>query len=336
METRLEIKSSEQIDFFKQIKVASKLNVLALSKLCGVSERTFRSWQNAQYTPTEKAVAYLSELFEVAIPSSVKKLDSYWYIAKASSLGGKKRFELYGPPGNVETRKEAGRISQLKRKLDPKKYLELGCIVVKPSPDLKPSEDLAELVGVILGDGGITNGQIKITLNRLVDFEYSKYVSELIRKLLQESPAIYERENVLNLCVSGVLIVKAFLDLGLKTGNKVKNQVGIPKWILDNPDFAKKAVRGLFDTDGCIYLHNHIVKGKSYVNGGVTLTNHSRPIITQVVKVLNGLGINAKVSMGTKVYIYDFDHIKRYMEFIDTSNPKHLLKFEKYLKLKSI
>lgn len=44
-------------------------------------------------------------------------------------------------------------------------------------PELSPQ--LAELAGVIFGDGGISQYQLTITLNRLSDLEYSKYVESL-------------------------------------------------------------------------------------------------------------------------------------------------------------
>jgi hypothetical protein len=42
---------------------------------------------------------------------------------------------------------------------------------------------LAQLLGVIFGDGGITDTQVKISLNAIADTEYSAYVKYLFEAI---------------------------------------------------------------------------------------------------------------------------------------------------------
>ena len=74
----------------------------------------------------------------------------------------------------------------------------------------KKSNRLAEFVGILLGDGSITKNQISITLNRIVDSEFSFYVKHLVDNLFSVKSSVYERkkESVLNIVVSRIKIVK--------------------------------------------------------------------------------------------------------------------------------
>ncbi|PIU68772.1 hypothetical protein COS81_02745, partial [candidate division WWE3 bacterium CG06_land_8_20_14_3_00_42_16] len=60
----------------------------------------------------------------------------------------------------------------------------------------KESKELAELFGIIFGDGGINNSwQLVISLNSNADLEYSYYVRKLLRKLFKIKVAIRKRPN---------------------------------------------------------------------------------------------------------------------------------------------
>jgi len=49
-------------------------------------------------------------------------------------------------------------------------------------------------------------------------------------------------------CIGEVLVY-----VGVKVGNKVKNKVEVPKWVFDDKKFIISFLRGIFDTDGCVY-----------------------------------------------------------------------------------
>lgn len=266
------------------------------------------------------------------MPTRFKILEPYWYIKKYAKRGASARQKLYGLLGNKETRQKGGLISQQRRRENPEKYRLLGCIVrknLKRSP--KPCIDLAELLGIILGDGGITNNQIRITLNRKTDKDYAIFVRQLIYKIFGEYPTISKRESVLDLTLSGVNLVEALENLGLKRGNKVLNQVAIPEWILSNNEYSRVCIRGLVDTDGGLYFHHHTTKGIKYFNIGLTFTNHSKPLIHGVYKTLIKNGFSPSLVKNKRIYIYNLEEIKRYFKVIGSNNPKHIKRLNFFL-----
>lgn len=324
----------EQKRWFGKIIKKSGLSATKLASLCKVIPRTFNDWKNGKFTVSQTVFLKLKKEFKIPVSRKVHILENYWYVSKGARKGGLERFRLYGSPGNVESRRKGGLISQERRRLDPEKYRALGCNVEKVFPFPKKSVYLAETVGIILGDGGITDYQLKITLNRITDFDYAKYVRKLLKSVFGEQPAWYEprKEIVVNLCISGVNLVNILAKLGLNKGDKIKRQVDFPKWIWRNIDYQKVCVRGLMDTDGCAYFHFHQTQGLKYRNFGLVYTSYSAPLITSVSKVLMKFNIKHSIRKNGRIYIYDLEEIKKYFKIIGSSNKKHTDKFIYHLR----
>lgn len=186
------------------------------------------------------------------------------------------------------------------------------------------SKTLAEFFGIMMGDGGINNNwQANITVNSIADLSYSKYLSSLSKKLFGVEPAIRKRKNTNALVVSitSISIVDFLVINGLSRGNKLKNGLSIPEWILSKPSYRKACVRGLVDTDGCMFVHVHKIKGKIYKNIGLTFTSYSPELIFQVAEILQEFNIIPHVSKrGRDIYLYQADSILRYLKIFGTSN----------------
>ncbi len=132
-------------------------------------------------------------------------------------------------------------------------------------PDL--SEDLAELMGIIFGDGGINNGwQTTIYLNAKTDSEYVFYVSDLIYRLFHIPAKIYytKRRDVARVVINSTEVVETLIKFGAIKGHKIHGGLSIPSWILSNKTYAIACIRGVFDTDGCTYVDRHQYKNKTY------------------------------------------------------------------------
>jgi len=125
-------------------------------------------------------------------------------------------------------------------------------------------------------------------------------------------------------------------QIGLKRGNKIKNQAGMPKWVKKKIEFRKACVRGLFDTDGGVYFHKHKTKGIKYCHFGLCFTSYSKPLLKDFGEILEMLGYNIHNNGQRRIYIYDFKEIKRYFREIQSNNPKHIDRFGKYLKSKRV
>ncbi len=335
---RILFKSTKQNHFLLEIKQISGLSVDKLAFLCSVSPRTFRDWLREKFSLPEEAALTLANRFSVSLPQRMRVVDNYWYVAKGARKGGLERLKLYGPPGTPEGRKKGGAMSQLRRKENPEKYKLLGCNIRKKFRVTCASVEFAEAAGIILGDGGITDNQVRITLSSLVDQPYAAFVANLFEKVFESRPILTKRPhcNAIDLTISGAGLIEELERWGFVRGDKVKHQVDFPDWIIRNIEFQKACVRGLMDTDGGCYFHKHRSNGLMYRNFGMCFSNKSLPLITSTAKVLTSLGIKFFLAKAnTRIYIYSFTEIKKYFSLINSHNPKNLEKFNSYLNEKS-
>lgn len=271
------------------------------------------------------------------MPQDITIVSDFWYVTKGARKGALRRMELYGPPGTAEGRKKGGIISQLKRKENPEKYRLLGCKIRKEFT-LVPSVEFAETAGIILGDGGITDNQLRITVSSIVDRLYAQFISRLFEKVFKEEPTWleYNYQHVIDLTISGVGLIEELERWGFKRGDKVRQQVDFPQWIWKNVEFQKACVRGLMDTDGGCYFHTHETNGLIYRNFGMCFSNNSLPIVQSVAKVLKLVGLKFSITKGgTRIYIYSFEEAKRYFTLVGSHNPKNNEKFNFYLNQRS-
>lgn len=190
----------------------------------------------------------------------------------------------------------------------------------------KYSKDLAEFFGIMIGDGGINNTwQANITVNAISDFEYSKFIAILCQRLFNTTPAIRKRKktNALVISLASTSVIDFLVLNGLSRGNKLKQGLNIPKWILNKPLYEKACVRGLIDTDGCIFIHIHKVGGNIYKNIGLTFTSYSQELIFQVATILDKFGIMPHINKrGTDIYLYQADSVLKYLKIFGTSNER--------------
>ncbi len=132
-------------------------------------------------------------------------------------------------------------------------------------PKLPPNKQLSELFGIILGDGHIQNRSktghktdtttyfISITLNEEEDeiIDRSEYLLEEITDLDVKR---YEKQGkCVRLVIHSKDAVEKFQEMGLEAGDKIENQVSVPRWIKQSEEFCRRCLKGLIDTDGCIY-----------------------------------------------------------------------------------
>lgn len=331
--SRVKYPPGKQRNFLNEIQCKSQLGWDELGLICGLSGRTLRDWRAERYTASHGALLQLGRKFKLGLPEDPKILDDFWYVSKGAREGGLRRNELYGLPGTREDRRKGGVISQLRRRENPDYYRKLGCIVRNEFKKPLHSANLAEFIGILLGDGCISNTQATISLNRRDDRDYAKFVCRFIADLFNHKPTVsdYKHRSTLNIRINGVNFVELLENLGLRRGNKIKNGADVPGWIKENNPFSLACARGLFDTDGGLYTHKHWTNGIRYRNLGWTFTSHSSTLIEFVKKTLKKNGFKIKEPRATCLYIYDLKEIKRYFEIIDTHNPKHRLKFEQHL-----
>src|SRR3989338_5867930 len=206
---------------------------------------------------------------------------------KKSRLGGIKRNQLYGNPGTAQGRSHGGRASIKFFQTNSDYAKTVGFDLKKEINCPARSVELAECIGIILGDGGIRNGrQLTISFNHETDSEYAVYVANLIKRLFSIAYFISKHRSCKgsDIVVGGVRLVEFLKQQGIREGNKVENQVDVPSWIRKRPKYRLACLRGLMDTDGGLYRHRYRVNGKAYEYLKLCFTNHSLPLLRFVVE----------------------------------------------------
>jgi hypothetical protein len=185
---------------------------------------------------------------------------------------------------------------------------------------------LAEFFGIMLGDGGINNDwQANITLNSVKDENYSRYVRNLVEQLFALVPTsfTYKTRNAHRILINSISAVDFLVSQGLNKGDKLKQDLQIPKWILKKASFKISCVRGLIDTDGCLFIHKHIVAGKEYRNIGLNFCSYSPTLIFQVASIFEEFGLIPHITKrGRDIYLYRADAVSKYLKIFGTSNSR--------------
>ena len=133
---------------------------------------------------------------------------------------------------------------------------------------LNHSGDLAEVIGILLGDGHVSRNGIVVTLN-ILERDYGNYVTDILERVW--GLRVRRRESgVQRLIINSRSLSRALLEMGLQS-NKVREQVEVPRWIRDDPEFSRRCVKGLVDTDGSIYLRMGKYPSISFSNRSVPL-----------------------------------------------------------------
>lgn len=301
-----------------------------VAHFAGVHPRTARDWGREKWRVSSEAALLLERASGVAFPRPAGELPEFWSTAKAGTAGCLKRNSLHGNPGTLEGRRRGGLVSQYRRWEHPEKYAGTG-VMLRKAIRLPPDDvALAEFVGIVLGDGSVSDRQVRISLNKWTDRAFVSHVVALAQSLFEIRVPVREPpgENFVYVELTGTNVVEFLVSKGVCRGNKIAHQMDLPRWVRQQGDLARACVRGLVDTDGCIYAHEHEVRGRRYRNIGLVFTSHSRPLLRSVHEVLCESGLPARCDGRSHVSIYRWAGIKRYLEAIGSRNPKHV---EKYL-----
>lgn len=329
---RVKFEIGGQRGLINKVQTTFKLKNAPMAELCGVNIRTYSDWKREKYNINYGSLLKLCKISGSVVPKKAKVLPEHWSVEKAGTLGGKRRFELYGAPGTIETRRKGGTISSRKLMANPEWARKIGFVVRKEIKYPEKSPLLAEFIGIMLGDGGIRNNhQISISFNMHGDMAYADYIQNIVTELFGISSKLLIRKDLgsADVVVTGINLVEFLEKLGIKKGNKVKNQVDIPRWIFENKDYQVACLRGLFDTDGCVYNHKYKVNGKEYSFVKLAFTSYSEPLRNSVKLIFENLGFTPKLYR-KRVYLYKRTEVDKYFNVVGTHNPRYLHRYNTF------
>ncbi len=325
---RVKLKKNELDELFEAV-AKQKIRWPDLALALKISERNLRDWRRGKVSMPQ--TAYLKCLTIAKFKTNNFKpvvLKEYWHIKEAAKKGGLARLKLYGNLGTAEGRRRGGLASVKSNFLRGTNFKKLRPIV---EPAI--SEDLTELLGILMGDGHLSDYQIKVTTNSITDRQHAQFVKQLFVKQFNLPVALSFRkyENAVNVVVSSKNTVKFFSRVGMPIGHKINNNISVPAWVMTKPEYQKAFLRGLFDTDGCIYLDKHLIKGKLYKHMGWTITSYAGKLIEGIIKILRDLGFNPTYRVSQRsIYLRRQSEIKKYFTEIGTHNNKHQERYNKF------
>ena len=202
------------------------------------------------------------------------------------------------------------------------------------------TKEMAELYGIILGDGCISSYysnnrkriEIRIDGNSLTDVEYYDYLQKLIYKITKKEIKIKYRKNV-----NGIFLrfmnkeLTNFFHNELNFPLGKKGNITINSQIISKEIFLIQTLRGFFDTDGSIYFTKNNSKIRSYPI--IELSTHSPLLIQQLKEILEKMGFKPVISFyGDSVKLHGKKNVIKWMQEIGSSNPYKNGRFEIWLK----
>jgi len=219
--------------------------------------------------------------------------------------------------------------------------------------DSEVSPNFAELIGAFTGDGWISKGNNGFTLvisgNPKNEREYYKRIRFLFKRVFSVNavPRDFFYWGTFGVLVCKKLVIKQFIEQGFPIGKKSLT-VKVPAQIENNPKLFPHFLRGLFDTDGCIYFKKSYNKNASVWQKTVrhrpvvSFTSMSKELIDSVFKMNKNLELNFRMEkpamprystgFAYRVVLEGKKSVKRFFRIIKPKNQKHVNKFKAWLK----
>lgn len=192
----------------------------------------------------------------------------------------------------------------------------------------KLNNDLAEFLGLLAGDGHVSkvNYEVSVTCHKELDKDYAtNRVTKLFLDLFSLNAIIKENKNnnAMKCLVHSKMLSEYLTTYFQIPRGKKKGKLHIPIQIRTEKELLASYVRGLFDTDGSIYLR----RKSSLV---LSIISRDPIFLNEVKNALTELGYSPSVS-GKNLYIYTQKEVKRFMIEVKPSNEKHLNRYDNFI-----
>lgn len=161
-------------------------------------------------------------------------------------------------------------------------------LILDEWPSFKKNGDLAELIGVILGDGYIGKFPRTEVLNIFSNSHnrgFIKRYANLIEKIFRKKPTQRKQKgvNCVRITIYQKNISKRF---SIPAGARKHKNIKIPFWILKNGTYLKRYLRGLYEAEGSFCVHKPTSTYK------LLFSNRNKSLLINVYKALKILGFH--------------------------------------------
>jgi len=216
----------------------------ALASILQVSRKTLKNYRDGRATIPRKIYISLSQITGLKIPIKDERSPT-WGQSKGWRVAVIK-------------------IREIRRN---KELLELANVLLRQKP-----EQLAELVGRMLGDGSITMKNPCYYSSNLRDHER---MVELVNSLFGFKPKIKARKNYyrtnLRTCITRVLNI-----IGIPSGKKSITNPHFPSFIFESVSTIKAALRSFISDEG------YLVGNFMYIDISVRIPEHKLSAVTKI------------------------------------------------------
>lgn len=200
----------------------------------------------------------------------------------------------------------------------------------------EPTPNLAEEFGIHIGDGSMNlyknKGLTSIAIDPR-DKDYMNFIKGLYKKLYNVDVKLRTWSRAYGFQLSSTELVEFKNKFGLPLGKK--ENIKIPEWIKKNKQFQKACLRGIFDTDGTLYIETKY--NKPYPR--IQISSISEPLIEDIYSIL--IDFEFKVSKWKETFknknwkpryviaLRGYKQLQKWMKEIGSNNPKNLIKLKK-------
>ncbi|MFH1696029.1 MAG: LAGLIDADG family homing endonuclease [Candidatus Micrarchaeota archaeon] len=275
-------------------------------------------------------LAYFSKEQKNYFSSKISKKPSNW----GASLGGKTTAEKH--PEQLAK----GRALGLKKAIKKRREVSLK---YKFDLNMELSNNLCEFIGALIGDGFTSKyGKTywtELTGDLTLDYNYltnvmTDYSILLFNGLAPRTTIVKKKNTIRKIFHSKQLHQILTQRFGFPAGVKCYT-IKIPEEIMNSKEeFIFSTIRGIFDTDGCVFFDKRKIYNKAYPR--IVLQTTSEQLYLQLRRFLKKhFSLYARKKSTREIYIveiYGNKNLKKWMKLIGFSNKRHLSKIEEYFK----
>ncbi|MDP3728381.1 MAG: LAGLIDADG family homing endonuclease [bacterium] len=210
----------------------------------------------------------------------------------------------------------------------------MGKVNYSFDPNMALNRELCEFVGAFIGDAFYNSYQpgkyvIQFTGDANLDNGYyNNTITPITKKLFGMKPYIRKKKNTLRVNFQSKILFYMLKERFQFPQGKKVYFVKIPKEIISGKkEFIYATIRGIFDTDGCVYFDKRSIYKKPYPR--ITLQIANEGLFLQLKALLSKyFEIYTSKRTNRKFYIevYGHEQLKKWMLMIGFSNPRHLKK----------
>ncbi len=180
---------------------------------------------------------------------------------------------------------------------------------------LKKTKELAELIGVILGDGNIhkfPRTEALTIVSNAKNLGFVNRYASLVHEIFSKKPAISKPKGG---CIR-VRIYQKYLSIRLEIpcGNRGRLKIKIPSWILKNKKNLIGYLRGLYEAEGSFCIHKPTCTYK------FLFSNKNNSLLDNVFEGLKILGFHPhrsqyQIQISRKEEVYKIKNLIRFRNY---------------------